>query len=788
MSVIPALQRKLLRDLVRLRGQVLTIALVIAAGIASFVTMRGNYSSIETARERFYSQQRFGDVFAQLERAPESLLAEIEALPGVARAEARVVEPAMLPLPQMAEPVRGRVVSLSPQQLLNLPHLRDGRPPEPDHSDEAVLLQAFADAHKYQPGDRIPVVMNGKKRELLIVGVASSPEYVMAVAAGSMAPDPSRFAVLWMGRRALAAAFKMEAAFNDVSIELRPGASEAGTIDGVDRLLARYGGLGAYGRALQPSNHMLNGELMQLSSMAVVLPAIFLAVVALLVNLVLSRLVHLQQPEIATLKALGYSNQQVGLHFLELVLLVSAIGSAGGVLLGHWLGGQMILLYAKFFKFAALSFHLDGRDAALAIAISTLAAAGGAFSSVRRATRMPPAEAMRPPAPARYHRSIIERIGLRRFVGPAAHMVVRELGRRPLRTIFSSLAIAAATALTVIGGWYYDGIETLFYSQFHELMREDASVAFIKPRPVRAVRELSHIPGVLSAEGLRLVSVRFHAGHHQRDGVIWGYPEDTEMRRPRDAFGRLIPLPPNAVVLTDVLARILAVQPGDMIEVELREGARGSRSLVVAGLVNESFGLSGHMRGEALGAWLGEPPQASLALLRIDPAQSQIIDARLKELPMVVEVTKRTNILARFRDQSGSMILTMALIIALFAATITVGVVYNNARVALSMRGRDLASLRVLGFTRGEISAILLGEQLVQVLAALPLGLVMGRGMVGLLASTVDPETYRLPVVLTSRSYAFAAVVTLLAAVVSALLVRRRLDRLDLISVLKTRE
>lgn len=786
--MLTALQRKLVRDLGRLRGQVLTIALVIACGIASFVTMRGNYGSIEAAREQFYGRQRFGDVFAQLERAPEDVRAYVEALPGVARVESRVVKPAMLPLPQLPEPVRGTVVSLSSAPLLNLLHLRDGRLPELDHADEAVLLLAFAEAHHIQPGDRLPVVLNGKKREVQIVGIATSPEYVMAIAAGSLSPDPQRFAVLWMGRDALAAAFEMQGAFNDLALELRPGASVVGTIDAVDRLLASYGGLGAYGRDLQSSNQRLDGELLQLSSMVTLLPTIFLAVAALLVNLVLSRLVHLQQPEIATLKALGYSNRQVGLHFLELVLVVGCLGALLGVLLGSWLGSAMLNLYAVYFKFPNLVFHLDTRDAALSVAISFIAAIGGAFSSVRRATSLPPAEAMRPPTPLRYRPSIIDRLGLRRLAGPAAQMVVRELERRPLRTLLSALAIAAATALTVVGGWYYDGIETLFYAQFHELMREDASVTFIKPRPARAVRELAHLPGVLSAEGLRLVPVRFRAAHHHRDGVVWGYPDDIEMRRPRDAYGRPVSLPPNAVVITDILAKILGVAVGDTVEVELREGTRDRRTLVVAGLINESFGLGGHMRGDALNGWLGEAPRVSMALLRIDPEQSHLVDQRLKDLPAVVEVTKRSNIIAQFREQSGNMILTMALIISLFAATITVGVVYNNARVALSMRGRDLASLRVLGFTRREIAAILIGEQLVQVLAALPLGLFLGRTLVDLLASTIDPETYRLPMMLTAKSYAFAMTVTLCSALLSALLVQRRLDQLDLVGVLKTRE
>jgi putative ABC transport system permease protein len=783
-----ALQKKLVRDVLRLRGQVITIALVVSAGIASFITMRGAFASLETARDRFYDRQSFADVFVRLERAPEGVRAEVEALPGVAHVETRIVESCMLPLPQLAEPVRGVVASLAQKPILNVLYLRDGRLPEPDHSDEAVVLESFAEALHLRPGDRLPVVLNGKKREVQIVGVALSPEYVVPIAPGSLAVDPARFAVLWMGRDTLAAAFRKEGAFNDLVAELRPNASPATIVDSVDRIMQRYGGLGAQARDRQPSNFMVSQRLAVLKSMSSFLPTIFLLVAALLVNLVLSRLVLLQQPEIAMLKAIGYSNREVGLYFLELVLIVAGVGAFGGIGLGRVLGVAIMKLYQQYYRFPDLPFHLDVRDVSVSLAISFAAAAAGAFGSVRKATKLPPAEAMRPPTPARYQKSIIDRFRLSRLVGPSVHMVVRELERRPLRTIGSSFAIAAATALSVMGGWYYDGLDALFYNQFHLLMREDAAVTFVHPRPERAVRELAHLPGVLGAEGMRQVPVRFTARQHHRDGVITGYFDDVEMRRPRDAMGRPVALPPDAVILTDVLAKILDVAVGDTIEVELHEGARTRKSLVVAGTISESIGLGGHMRGQALRAWLGEQDEVSTALLRVDPTLGAELDRRLKDLPTVVDVTKRASIIQKFREQTGNMILTMAFIIALFAATITIGVVYNNARVALSMRGRDLASLRVLGFTRGEISAVLLGEQLIQVLMALPFGLLMGRGLVALLAMTIDPETYRLPVVLSAKSYAFGVVVTMIAALVSALLVRRRLDNLDLIAVLKTRE
>jgi putative ABC transport system permease protein len=422
------------------------------------------------------------------------------------------------------------------------------------------------------------------------------------------------------------------------------------------------------------------------------------------------------------------------------------------------------------------------------VLVSFTAAFAGAFSAVRSVVKLPPAEAMRAPTPARYRRTIVDRLGLAGVVGPSAHMVVRELERRPFRALLSSLAIAASVGLMVVGGWYYDGIGELVRTQFHEIMREDIAVTFVHTQPERALRDLGHVPGVLEVEGLRAVPVHLRAGHVTRSVVIFGHPADAELRMPRDSSARAVPLPPDGLVLTDVLGRLLGVAVGDTVEVDVDEGSHDKTSIAVSGFIAEPFGLNGHMPADALGRLLGEARNTNVALLRIDPNASSEIDARLKDMPNVASVARHSTMLERFEEESGKMIATVAVIIMAFAATITIGVVYNDARIALSIRARDLASLRVLGFTRAEISRMLLGEMSVPVLLALPLGLAFGRLLVTGLASTVDPEQWRMPVLITARSYAMAAAVALAAAAISALLVRRRLDKLDLIGVLKTRE
>jgi putative ABC transport system permease protein len=784
------LDRKLVRDLLRLKGQVVTIALVVAAGIAAFVSMRGNYVSIGLARDAFYERSRFADVFAHLERAPEALRADLEAIPGVSRIDTRVVEAAMVPLETLSEPIRGQVISLPPDGRAALDELYfvEGRPPEPGHDDEVVLLRAFAEANGFRPGAELPVVMNGVWRRLRVVGVAMSPEFVMAIGAGEMTRDPKRLAVFWMARAPLATAFEMEGAFNDVVLELQPGASGDAVIEAVDRALEPYGGFGALPRSKQPSNNVIDGEMMQMQNMSTVVPAIFLAVAAVLLNVVLSRLVHLQRPDIATLKAVGYTDLEVGLHFGKLVLVITGLGAILGVAMGVWLGGALTDLYAKFFAFPRFVFRIDAASTTMAIAISFGAAFAGAFGAVRRVIALPPAEAMRPPAPARYRRSLIDLVHLGGWLGPSAQMIVRELERRPLRAAASSLAIAASVGLLVVAGWYSEALDTLLHTQFHVAMREDVAVSFVEARPERAIRELAHLPGVVSAEGLRSVPVRLANGPRRRDVILNGYTPEGEMRTLRDRFGRVVPMPPDGIVLTNLLGELLDLRVGDSVEVHVREGARPVRSVVVTGFVDESFGLQGHMLAEPLADLLGEEPKVSVGLLWIDSTRAGEVDARLKEMPAVLSVSKRADIFAQFQEQSGAMLATMTVLITLFAATITIGVVYNNARIALSLRARDLASLRVLGFHRSEISAILLGEMAIQVIVALPIGLWFGRLLVEWMAAMVDPEQFRLPVILTSRSYGYAVLVALVAAALSALLVRRKLDRLDLIGVLKTRE
>jgi putative ABC transport system permease protein len=789
--VVSALDRKLLRDLVHLKGPVITVGLVVACGVAGLVTFQSTWDSLERSRNVYYERYRFADAFVRLKRAPESVAGLLEAIPGVALVHTRVSQTINLPLPGRVQSPIGQIVSLprGEQPPLNRLLLEAGRLPEAGRADEAVLLAAFAGRNDIEPGDRLPAVINGRLRTLRVVGLASSPEFVYPQPpGGDTFADDERFAVLWMDRAVVGPAFQMEGAFNDAVFRLQPGASEEAVLGEIDRILEPHGGFTAVGQARQASNYIVLEEMGQLRAWATVVPLIFLSVSAFLVNVVLSRLVSLQRPEIATLKAIGYSDRDVGLHFLKLVSVFVLLGAGLGLGLGAVLGRALTGLYVDVFNFPLFSYRVAASVMLVGTAVSLVPAVVGGAAAVRRIVRLTPAEAMRPAAPAVYRTLVSERLGLDRFISQAARMVLRELERRPLRTLLSSLGVGAAVAILVVGRISQDAIERVLDVQFQRAWREDLSVSFRDPLPDRVVGSLAVLPGVLRAEGMRTTAARVEAGQRSRDVAVLGYPDGAELRRVVNDEGKEVALPLDGALMSAQLGRALLVGPGDSLTVKILEGERRTLRVPVARLVDDMAGLQLYLRKGALEALLGEVPTSNVVSLAVEPALRPEVERRLNDMPQVASVSNRPDAIRRFREETGTSMLIIAAVLTAFATTIAIGVVYNNARVALSIRSRDLASLRVLGFTRGEVSGILLSELAAQVLVALLLGLLLSHWFTTWVVNLSHPERFRLPDDVSVQRFAFAVLVTLIASAASGLLVRRRLDHLDLIGVLKTRE
>ena len=789
-TAVSALNRKLLRDLWHMKAQALAIATVVAAGVAMNVMYLSNFESLRETRRVYYERQRFADVFAGLKRAPLSVAKDIAAIPGVAAVETRVVSYVTLDLDALDEPATGRLVSVPANRrpLVNDLFLRRGRWIERGRPDEVLASEGFVIAHGLEIGDTVPAIINGRRRELTIVGVALSPEYIYAIRPGEMVPDDLRYGIFWMDQQALGAAFDMEGGFNDVSLALDPGASTESVLTALDRILEPYGGRGADPRERQFSHWMVTNELNQLQSFGFLLPLIFLMVAAFILNVALTRALALQRPQIASLKALGYTNTSIGWHYLKFALAIGVAGVVLGIALGASLGNMLIGLYNTFFRFPNLLFSVPANVIVGATLLTMVAAGVGAFGAVRRAVKVPPAEAMRPEAPARYQRSAIETPLVARHLGTAGRMVLRNLMRHPVRAGASIFGIGFAVAILMIGFVFTDAIDKLIQIQFWEAERQDVTVYYTEPRANDARFALMRLPGVLAVEPIRTVAARIRVGHRERNLGITGVPPTPRFRRIVHRTGQSISVPPSGLVMSAMLARVMEVHAGDPVTIEVLEGHRPVVDVLVTGVVDDILGLELYMDIDALHALMREGDVSNGARLLVDAAGEAELATELKEIPAVSGAGFKRVALKAFRDVMAANMNLTILINVIFAGCIAFGVVYNAARISLSERSRELASLRVLGFTRAEISLILLGELALLTIAALPIGALFGYGLAAAIVKSIDSEVYRFPLYVSRFAVAISFLGIIAAAVISGLIVRRRLDRLDLVAVLKIRE
>ena len=788
--MLPHLDRKLLRDLKRLKGQAAAVSLVMACGLAMLIMARSLIHSLEATRAEYYQTNHFADVFGALKRAPNFLLDRLRALPGVATAQTDLSVPVTLDLPGIAEPCSGLVRSLPDfgEPELDRLFLRRGRWLAPGSRGEVLVGEAFAKANQLSPGDTLTMLLNGRRQAFLIAGIVLSPEYIFESRPGAALPDSRTFGIFWLPYKEVATAWDLYGAFNHFALTLAPGADEKSVIAAADRLLRPYGGLGAFGRKDHPSHIRVTDEIRVLTILAVGFPTVFLGVAAFMTNAVLTRLLSLQREQIAILKAFGFTNRQIVVHYLKFAFVLVAAGVVLGLLGGVALGHKLVAMYELFFRFPDLYFRLDGRAVALALAVGLGAVTLGVLGAVRRAAALPPAEAMRPEPPANFRPALIERTGLAPLLSHSFRIALRNLERRPMQAAFTVAGLALATGLLILPNTFKAGIREVLDFQWDVVQRQDVNLGLVEPSSGRLAHELARLPGVTSLEPTRSAAVRIHfQGRSRQIGLRSLLPGGIHSRAV-DAAGREIAPPDTGVILSAKLASVLGAKVGDTLVLEALEGRRPVLAVPLVATAEDFTGIAAYMDLHAINRFLGEGDVITGASIGLDRSQRAAFLAALKEIPRVSTVAIKDSMRQAFRETTAQSMGLIQSIYLTFAVIVAFGVIYNNARISLAERARELATLRVIGMTQHEVGAILVVELVILAVLAVPLGLLLGTGLTTVIVSSVNTETIRLPLVFTTYTYSFAVVTVITASTLSALFVLRQLRQLDLIATLKAPE
>ncbi len=788
--MVNPLDKKLARDLWRMKGQAVAIAVVISLGVLMLVMMDGLVNSLEQTKRAYYERYRLADVFAPAKRAPNHLLKDIAEIPGVGVVEGRINGGALIDLPDFEVPVRAQTLSLpehGPPSLNDI-YLTDGRRLDPTRDDEVLLFRGFAKAHAIRPGTKLTATMNGKRRIFTVVGLAESPEFLYAVPPGELAPDDSRFAVIWMNKEALAAAFDLKGAFNEALVTLGRDARLEAVLDRLDGILGPYGGVGAYDLKDHVSNRFISEEIAGLKASRRSVPPLFLAVAAFLLYIVISRMIQSEREQIGLIKAFGYSSLEVATHYGKFILVIAAGGALLGCLCGVLAGRGMASLYLEYFKFPFLVFQIEPSAFVIGIASSSLSASAGGIIVLRRVFALTPAVAMRPPAPADFSKSASISATLKRYLDQPSRMVVRRIIRQPGRAASAVIAIAAGMALSVAMLSVMSSFDKVLELNFSVVDRSDVTVSFVEPLGNDAIYALQRMPGVIEAEPYRTVPALLRNGLNTYRGAINGLVAEPKLNRAVDNDMGAIYVRSDGIILAKPLADILKIRPGEDLTVEIREGRRPVLTLPVVAIAETLLGAPAYFELGALNRALKEPNRVSGAHLRIDQARSAAIYSEIKDMPIVAGVSLRNEARAAFKKLMDTGAGAIRYVMAAIAGIITFGIIYNSARIAFAERSRDLASLRVIGFTKSETAFVLLGELAIITLVALPVGSLLGYWLAGAIADGFSTDLYQIPASFAPEAYGVAAIAVVGASIISGWLVKRDIDRIDLVSALKTRE
>lgn len=785
-----ALDRKLIRDLGRMRLQAAAIALLVACGVSVAVMAFSAQDALSIAEKDYFGSTRFADVFAVCTRAPLQVARDLQQVDGVVAVDARAVKAGLMSVPGLVRLASARLISLpdDPRQALNRLTLVAGRMPAEGRADEAVALKTFLDAAHVGLGQRLTMVIAGREMTFSVVGSVLSPEFVYLPAPASMLPDDAHQGLFWAPRLVAGKATGMDGAFSSVSLKLAPGARLPAVLAAVDRALAPYGGSPAIGRADQVSEKFIDDRIARFGILAWVIPPTFLAVAAGLVHMALGRVVEAERDQIGLLKAFGYSDAEVGAVYLKMAAIIALVGAAAGGLLGAWMGGAVTRLLAQYVRFPHLSLQFSWPAFGLATLFSVAAALAGSLLAVRRAVRLSPAVAMQPPAPTVFRAGVLERLPAWRRLDQPTRMIVRNLERFPMRAALTLGGLAMSLTLLVGTQFMFGSLDRILDQAYFEARHWTDMIGFAELRDARAGAEVARLPGVIAAEPVRYAAARVRANGRDEKVFVTGIDRDAKLARALDADGAVVPLKGRGLILSDSLALSLKVKPGEPVELEITEGRRPRTSLPVTGLDRDYAGLSIFMDRQEMNRLMGDGDLASGENMLTSGGQRAAFYGAVERAPMIAAAISRSDTVTAFRGAVTDEINGEMLFYIGFAGAIAFGVAYNVSRIALAARSRDLATLRVLGFSPLECAYILLGELVFLALAATPLGVLGGFGVAQALVAAFSRQELQLPMIITAHSYGVAFAAYLVAVLAAVALVGRQVWALDLVSALKTRD
>ncbi len=750
--MVKVLDRKLLRELWHQKGLIVAITMLVSVGIMCFIFMRSAHHNLKLAQAKYNAQCRMADFWINIKKAPVAELNELLSIPGISELRPRIQFLCTVDLPQARDPINGLVLSMPDQRqpVINDVVLKRGGYFTEQRRDEVLVNNAFARKHGIIPGDVIHLILNNRRQELHVVGTAISSEFIYLVGPGAISPDPEHFGVFYLKQSFAEEVFGFDGAANQVlgllTPEMRAHPDEL--LRTAERKLKPFGVFSVTPLRDQPSHRFLTDEIRGIGTFAGLMPIIFLAVAALVLNVLLMRLIDQQRVVIGTLKGLGYSNAELFWHFTKFSGIIGLVGGFVGWGLGYYMGGVMTARYQMMFEFPELKSNVYPDLYLVGLAIGMSCSLIGSIRGARQALSLQPAEAMRSKPPSKGGRIWLERIpALWSRLSSGWRMVLRNMIRHRARTIVGVFAAAMGAGVLSCGLLLQASMNYLIDFQFSKIDCSEIDLSFKDERSIDSVADALRLPGVEHAEPVLDVACEFFNGPYRRKGVIRGLLPNARLTVPRDVTEERIPIPQVGVTMTRKLAELLHLKPGDMLEFEPVKGLRERCRVPIVTLADSYMGLTVYADINYLSKLIDEDLAVTGVQMKVDdrPESMQELVKSMKRLPVVQTYISRKSTISNLNATLVEMQNFFINVMTFFAGVIFFASLLNMSLISLAERRREVATFLVQGYSHWQVGLNFLRETLLTAGIGTVLGFPLGYLLCWWLTKNYDTEMFRFP-------------------------------------------
>lgn len=782
--MVKTLNQKLLRDLKKIKFQVLSISLIIGSGIMYLMGSLISYKSLLLARDLFYKDYKLANGYHYSQFAPQSIIPIIRKLPGVLEVEERVSERVTIECKEKSRTAKGKILSIT--QNLNQLYIERGTLPL--KSSEVAINSSFAKSNQLHPGDTLTILLGGRKVQLQITAIVQSPEFVYIFPEGGFLPDNKNYGILWAQKRTLETLLNRTGAFNEIlfHFQFKNQVEKERTYFAIQQLMDKYASFGVISLDKLPSYSLLNNEFNQLKTTALFLPFIFIFVSSFILQMVLNRIVSKEREQIATLKANGMTSWEIGFHYFLIALIVCSIGTTLGILLGIYLGDVFVDLYSEYFYFPNLQPILPIESIFVAIIFGFSSGVIGFWTAFRKVNQLQPASAMRPPTPETYKNIQIESWLSNSHL--EWKMVLRNLLKSPIRTILSIVGLSFAIMILILGNFLKDNVDYMVHLQYNIIQREDIMLNFSTLQFISLENHFLNKIGILYTEPIRFVPIRLKKRGIHKETVLYGLEENPILRRIVNDKYNSIPIPKNGILMNKNIANELQIKPGDKVWVEVLEGNQSKFYVFVAGVIEEVLGQGIYISRKLLNKKLKESNVFNQLYIQLDPNKEKFFIQKWKNYPAVATITSKRELVQSFQEVLQRSLLATSIFIMLFTSIIGIGIIYNLAMIILAERIYEMGTLRILGFHTWEIFKILIGEIVLLIMVAIPIGIYLGNILAFWVINLNEGDDFKIPVKIFPKSYFTALGFACLTSSVSFWIIYKKIKEMNLLSVLKIRE